>query len=210
MPASEFSWTTSQQLPPFQVYASKRKCDQDCFMEQDDGQSTQKRPCLIPQSQGTQSVPEHHMTPFQHEQNQMQAVRFDQVDSRKQSQPHVVPSQSWPDVHLPMSEICEPAEMNNNCLDVMPNANTTNLIMNINDETYSTQPHHQEPNEQQVCASMEDDFVPDQRQYDRDGEFCKEYCGYGNVSPNSGKVRCYCKPSWEAMLEVRPYISDYY
>lgn len=32
----------------------------------------------------------------------------------------------------------------------------------------------------------------------------------GDRSPNSGKVRCPCRPSWEGMIDARPYVSDYY
>lgn len=35
-------------------------------------------------------------------------------------------------------------------------------------------------------------------------------CRLGEMSPTTSRVRCYCKPSWEGMLSMRPYISDIY
>jgi hypothetical protein len=40
--------------------------------------------------------------------------------------------------------------------------------------------------------------------------FTDRFFRQGDQSPQSGRVRCYCKPSWEGMLDTAPYISDVY
>jgi len=36
------------------------------------------------------------------------------------------------------------------------------------------------------------------------------YCRVGESISAMDRVKCYCRPSWEGVLEMKPYVSDYY
>ncbi|XP_014665726.1 PREDICTED: uncharacterized protein LOC106807787 [Priapulus caudatus] len=64
--------------------------------------------------------------------------------------------------------------------------------------------------EQEACDGMDSDCTHNPTQYKspKPTSMCQEYCG--DTSPTSGKVRCYCKPSWEGLMYLRPFDTDIY
>ncbi|XP_033753082.1 uncharacterized protein LOC117336580 [Pecten maximus] len=88
-----------------------------------------------------------------------------------------------------------------------PPLNEDCMIMNLNEETYSTTSINV-TEEQMAYSTMDSDGVPDHEQYKL--EMCDSNCFEVERNPVSSKVKCYCRPSWEGVMEMRPYVSDYY
>lgn len=82
-----------------------------------------------------------------------------------------------------------------------------NLIMNLNDEVYSESSMPLE--EEMACSFMDSDFVPNQQQYN-----ARVMDSHSSVvvEPTAAvdRVKCYCRPTWEGLLEMTTYVSDYY
>ncbi|XP_053385088.1 uncharacterized protein LOC123535563 isoform X2 [Mercenaria mercenaria] len=100
-------------------------------------------------------------------------------------------------------------ELNNNIM------SQNNMLMDLNEGVYSTATLPLNPQTDaeyeaacNMVAAMEGEGAPDPQQYSM--SYCDPQCVGGHRSPNSGRVRCLCRPSWEGLMDVRPYISDYY
>lgn len=66
-------------------------------------------------------------------------------------------------------------------------------------------------------AAMDSDFTPDPEQYTALPAATAAVEVHPNTPPSVGytssessRVRCFCKPSWEGIMSMRPYVSDIY
>ncbi|XP_069134163.1 uncharacterized protein [Argopecten irradians] len=221
MPMSDFTWNLQAQHPFIhQVYPKKRKApgfgDADKEVPSNHEElmenSTFKRRCT--EASGDHDV----MTEVNHNISASENLNFPSVQTTQ--------SQScWPLPPQPNSLFINPLVMTSAMQD--EESDNTNqpfispperdmqppliggdcMIMNLNEETYSTTTIDV-TEEQMAYSAMESDGVPDQEQYKL--EMCDTNCFDIEKGPVSSKVKCYCRPSWEGVMEMRPYVSDYY
>ncbi|KAL3842405.1 hypothetical protein ACJMK2_020440 [Sinanodonta woodiana] len=233
MPATNLGWLLDQNPPVFQVYGSKRKspCLGPPALETDEVHFAAKRKCArsepILQNEMNQymdftsdnqisvhnSLPECNLMcqkqqPFDLTQCPVATPIFDAAINTMSSVS--VPEQGQRDL------------IENNSSDTNNNTNShlmsqvqhaveqNDMVMNLDHETYTFSPAHVGDVRQndEACSSMESEGATDPNQYST--AYCDKFCIGGDYSPRSGQVRCLCRPSWEGLLDVRPYVSDYY
>ncbi|XP_046547310.1 transcription factor SPT20 homolog isoform X1 [Haliotis rubra] len=225
MPASHFGWSNRAQV--FQVFGNKRKHewteagDRELQME-----ASSKRQCPEPTECGDAmnemleinhnsilptDAPEQDTaltecaTLSQEQIHQLQQAQLQQIQEQQQQQ-YMQQQQQQHFQSLQMQQQHQAQQMQETFnpeiqqqqqpqpLD--PQSNNT-MVMDLCDETYSTPQLDRET--QSMYSNMDSDFVPNLQQY-----------GGGEWNPASGRIRCYCKQSWEGLMEMRPYVSDYY
>ncbi|KAK2168738.1 hypothetical protein NP493_1218g00047 [Ridgeia piscesae] len=228
MPASELGWSTPPKAPFFvDIYKTKRKAPSDQSSEQqlnlfactqDEDVPAAKRKCSWTwggrnESQLQSAMEINHNNMHCHEDILRQQDRHLQSwccgGASAGSQVVRVPS-PWPAGNVPAPPVAAGS--------TVPEGSMGDHVMDLNGETYNEQATMIAETEA-ACLSMDTDYTPDPSQYDTrpattdNPPVCTKtwgYCGSGKPSPTSGRVRCYCKPSWEGMLDMRPYISDIY
>nr|XP_022293447.1 putative uncharacterized protein DDB_G0267716 isoform X1 [Crassostrea virginica] len=84
------------------------------------------------------------------------------------------------------------------------------MIMDLNDETYSNTRIDLCSVEESSHSAMESDYVPNPEQYQlsRGSNSFRETGSPDNYSMTNS-VKSYCRPYWDTQ-DLRPYISDYY
>ncbi|XP_013398168.1 uncharacterized protein LOC106164714 [Lingula anatina] len=209
-----FEWNMERgpifRSPLFQVYGTKRKNSEGNIepnILENDTDLSFKRRCIWPadvkEQTPTQAMEINHNVPNQH---------FKQL---QQEQNHISPDLPIP---APWSSELQSQLTSGNQpwqpVKVVPqNASSRQdvhiqpgNIMDLNDECYSMS------EVEDACVNMDSDCVPDPQQYNqRENTNCPQsMCQGGNISPNSGLVRCFCKPNWDPLMDLRPYISDVY
>ncbi|KAL5006733.1 hypothetical protein ScPMuIL_015539 [Solemya velum] len=206
MPVSDLSWNLTTRPPLFQVYGTKRKLASTGSTDSQHSISPKKR-CMLPlepKLESNEGMEINHNTmgitnnntpdtPSLNQWHQEAAVLANNPQISNQTQASL--------------ELCDRLHNNNNS-ECHPSLHTSDMNM-AHSETYSSgikfvEPSHQDRN----CSSMEEDTVPEQPRSKI--VFCDQYCVGGDQSPTSGRVRCFCKPSWEGLMEMQPYVSDYY
>ncbi|XP_074660271.1 uncharacterized protein LOC141912776 isoform X2 [Tubulanus polymorphus] len=198
--------------------------------------SENKRRCLLqeiqnnPQQQQQQqqlvTINPYHMTELQHEQNMMYQMYCRQRLMQMQYQSQPMPPQSATQMHY----YDDDNNNNNN------NNNNEPGFLNQQQENFMQQQHVLQLNAHRIdkqstvptaaavsdaaesvcmdevdsCSSSMESQSAHAHQHCRN-DFCQQFCGHGTVSPNSGKVSCFCEPSWEAMSTgTDTYVSDIY
>ncbi|OWF46747.1 uncharacterized protein LOC110455235 [Mizuhopecten yessoensis] len=234
MPLSDFTWNLQTQQPVIhEVYPKKRKApgfgdaDRVVPSQNNNGEEMEnnvwKRRCMEASGDDVMAEVNHNMS-----------------TSENLNIPSVQPSQPqgcWPLNPQSNSMFINPLVMtsamqeDDECVPVVANMSSSQqvnfptqqsiqdeqshqqpfnddcMIMNLNEETYSrTSGNIIE--EQMAYSSMDSDGVPDPEQYKL--EMCNSNCFDGERNQPSSKVKCYCRPSWEGLMEMRPYVSDYY
>ncbi|XP_052219357.1 uncharacterized protein LOC127836703 isoform X2 [Dreissena polymorpha] len=223
MPATNFSWTGSKQSPIFHTFGLKRKYPTDESQLESQGEDINPRRKRACADSHIQSV----LTPMTEEEESMEA-----------SEPETVSSYTA-DANSRVPVILDPtgdhASNNNNIILEMNNningstINQNDMIMDLSDEVYTNftlplnDPHIKtltpgvglqattDAEYEAACSmmtAMEGEGSPNPQQYKM--AYCDQYCIGGQRSPSSGVVRCLCKPSWEGLHDIRPYVSDYY
>ncbi|XP_053385091.1 uncharacterized protein LOC123535563 isoform X4 [Mercenaria mercenaria] len=201
MPATNYNWPFNEQQPIFQVYGTKRKnCAEESSQDVVEEVETKRR-C----TEARQSMEEEEgMT------DSMDITG--NTDSEVTMNNRVPPLPDATGDHMNNNTIVQTEdgqELNNNIM------SQNNMLMDLNEGVYSTATLPLNPQTDaeyeaacNMVAAMEGEGAPDPQQYSM--SYCDPQCVGGHRSPNSGRVRCLCRPSWEGLMDVRPYISDYY
>ncbi|XP_064600673.1 uncharacterized protein LOC135466854 [Liolophura sinensis] len=219
MPASDLVWDPSSG-PVFQVYGTKRKSSfqetepqmSDVSMELN---SMCKRRCM--QRTEPEGLEVNHNDPDLHSLQHCQSMStphnqaMDQdMETQSHSHHHLISVQSYyggPQIQHMQSQ---PSQATNDQYPAHMTAEN-NMVMDLCDETYMMLPEKTRSEREQEAAQslMDSDCTPNQQQYHHNSlTFCDPNCvGARTTGP---KVRCYCKPSWDGGMDLRPYVSDYY
>ncbi|XP_060590410.1 uncharacterized protein LOC132745477 isoform X2 [Ruditapes philippinarum] len=215
MPATNYNWPFNEEQPIFNVYGTKRKnCDdsrQDVVEEMETKRRcTESRPGMeedgMTDSMDISGQPESQM----HHSHQPQVTMNNRVPPLPDQTGDHIGDNNNTILHTGQGE-----ELNNNMTSQSDLDIQNNMLMDLNEGVYSTATLPINPQTDaeyeaacSMMAAMEGEGAPNPQQYSL--SYCDSHCVGGSWSPNSGKVRCSCRPSWEGLTDVRPYISDYY
>ncbi|KAK6191681.1 hypothetical protein SNE40_003305 [Patella caerulea] len=204
IPGSEYgSGWQFQQPAVYPVYNNKRKHsneDHEETMCLESGTAPSKRLC---QQQFRESQ-QHFEESQQMEQSEINHNTIHQ-DLNHQSQ-FLPVSDQHQEIHGCIKDVAAaPCFQNSQQIESQNIAQPQNdMIMDLCDETYSNSTL-----ENEACLDiMDNDCVPNNQQYTRQVADCNNCIG--ERSPSASRVRCYCKPTWDNFMDLRPYISDYY
>ncbi|XP_071099330.1 uncharacterized protein [Haliotis cracherodii] len=225
MPASDFGWSNRAQV--FQVFGNKRKHewteagDREVQME-----ASSKRQCPEPTECGDamnemleinhnsilptdapqqDTAPVDCATMTQDQIHQLQHAQLQQQIQEQQQQQQQYMQQQQQHLQSQQMQQAFNQEIQPQQQQEDPQSHNT-MVMDLCDETYSNAQLDTET--QSMYSNMDSDFVPNLQQYGL--AFCGDSCLGGERYPASGRIRCYCKQSWEGLMDMRPYVSDYY
>lgn len=215
MPATDFGWSLNEKPPIFQVYGTKRKCSSIPADEAELVKDCPKRRCLATDETSVSvSMEMQHETVSDH---CLSTYVSQQIPSVHNQQP-LCSHQHFPGNTL-STHIAQPE--NNNHLpslqapvfqakshQIVPHGSSQHgMMIELPVEVNSTA-RLQTDDLRDAAASMEAEESPDP-QHSRLA-YCDRLCLGGDVSPTSRRVRCFCMPSWEGLIDGRQYLSDYY
>ncbi|ESO97469.1 hypothetical protein LOTGIDRAFT_231624 [Lottia gigantea] len=196
MPSPEFGWSLSS------VYSNKRK-----LQEQDD--SSDMESCDLSAASSKRHC-HSQMNPESHHMNQVEINHNSDFPNLNNNNNNI----SAEDIHGCMKDIVtvhQSQYLLTNTPESQPSSQN-DMIMDLCDETYSNTTLETEAE----IESMDNDYVPDSSQYrqplhQHNAQHLQQTNtnNYGDESsPN--RIRSYCKPTLDYMMDLRPYISDYY
>ncbi|XP_061181103.1 uncharacterized protein LOC133191499 isoform X3 [Saccostrea echinata] len=225
MPASDFSWSPQRQ--PL-CHGIKRKHSAfsqsaECEMDKEDGEqlASVKRKCITHTTDI--SLDMNNMFEINHNDEQsydlnnftdnnnsntpnLNTVHCDQ-EMRQSFIPMGAPPQGYGANQL-ATVFVQQSKLT--CTVISHNQSHTQpqgeMIMDLNDETYSTTQIDICRSEELSYTAMDSDYVPNPEQY----QLNRGNNSFGApIEHNSHTVKSYCRPHWDNQ-DLRPYISDYY
>ncbi|KAK3591858.1 hypothetical protein CHS0354_005059 [Potamilus streckersoni] len=231
MPATNLGWLLDQNTPVFQVYGTKRNssCLGPPALEMEEVHLAAKRKCARSEpmlenemNQYMDFTSDHHLS-VQNSLSECNLLCQKQQPVDLTQCPLATPilddtMNTLPSVSVPEQE--QQALIGNNNGDTNNNTNghlmshfqhaveQNDMVMDHEIHTFIPVQVGDVRQNDEACSSMESEGATDPSQYST--AYCDNFCVGGDYSPTSGRVRCLCRPSWEGLLDVRPYVSDYY
>ncbi|XP_048727392.1 uncharacterized protein LOC125645678 isoform X3 [Ostrea edulis] len=225
MPASDLSWSPQRQ--PLchgikrKLSAFERSAENEMDEETEEGAVSGKRKCIS------------HTTDISHDMNNMfeinhndeqsydlnnftdnnnsNTVNLNTVEYHNQQMGHDMSSMEASSQGFGSNQMTNVFVQQSKltCIVISHNQNKPSsqgdMIMDLNDETYSNTQIDICSGQESPCVAMDSDYVPNPEQYQlsRGSNSCGDAGYYTNT------VRSYCRPHWDNQ-DLCPYVSDYY